>query len=758
MKHQHLTQNRQVVRSVRWPLALACALALGNRAIATGEWTFEAPWPSSHNLKGIHMSGPDEAWIVGSPMLSNNTGHVLHTTDGGLTWERQVLTTSSISDIFFLDDQYGWIVGNNTWRTLDGGQTWTQVNNNGSLYGVFFLDAMRGWACGNGGVAYWTTNGGVNWHGVGPIGPWTLREIHFVDENNGWTIDIAGRIFHSTDGGLSWGEQLHDPQASFGSIQFFDSQEGWVIGGNRFYHTTDAGQNWQLFSDLPPGTWASDAHFAADRLTGVAAGADGNIIRTTDGGQTWTLVAPRRANTASISEISMVDGVHGFYAGERALLGRTDDGGQTWRQSGNTGWFMTHGMDALDDQHAWLACEAGEIMRTEDGGLHWERVFTPGIDKYGRVMDVSFVDLNEGYAVGKHEGFGEWDMKVLRSLDGGRSWAIRSVFNTPQDIKACDALAPGVVVVLGVNDVTGHGLNISHNGGLTWTGITPPGSGFIGNVDFVNPQVGWTAGSKIYKTINGGASWTLQAEPPTHMINISMFDEQYGWAVGAWGDILYTQDGGNSWIPQDAGTDEHLWGVSALSPFECWAAALVGIVFNTSDGGSTWSRERLVTESIINFETMDFSSPGNGWVAGNFGVWHYRDCGVAAYCEGLPNSVGSGAVIAGDGSTSIAANDFGLRATGCPSNKAGIFFYGSGQGNLPFGNGLRCVTGQPFRLPVLSTDSAGAAVQPIDYAYLPNEGQISAGDTWNFQFWYRDPMGGGAAFNTSDALRAIFCP
>jgi photosystem II stability/assembly factor-like uncharacterized protein len=463
---------------------LLLSLTLVGHGSASAEgWELEAPWPSSHELKGIHMFGPEEAWIVGSPMLSDNTGHILHTTDAGETWERTIVTTSSINAIYFHDSQHGWIVGNDTFRTTDGGQTWVKVNSYGSLYDVYFLDTMRGWACGNGAVAYWTTNGGVNWNPVGPIGGYTLSGIHFVDENTGWTCGIGGKIYHSTDGGRSWSVQLSDPSASFGSVQFFDSQEGWAMGADRFYHTTDGGTTWE-FRAVPYGTWAYSGHFADDRLHGVAVGAWGNIVRTTDGGETWTTVAPQVYGNPHLWTVRLSDALHGFYVGERAMLYYTEDSGQTWGQRGNTGWFMTHGMDAYDDDHAWAACEAGEIMRTTDGGVHWERVFTPGIDTYGKVNDVSFYDVNEGYAVGKHEFFGGADMKVLRSLDGGASWHVRSTFHTPQDIKACDAVAPSTVVVLGVNDWTNDGLNISYDGGLTWTGISPS-QYFIGNIDFI---------------------------------------------------------------------------------------------------------------------------------------------------------------------------------------------------------------------------------------------------------------------------------
>jgi hypothetical protein len=40
----------------------------------------------------------------------------------------------------------------------------------------------------------------------------------------------------------------------------------------------------------------------------------------------------------------------------------------------------------------------------------------------------------------------------------------------------------------------------------------------------------------------------------------------------------------------------------------------------------------------------------------------------------------------------------------------------------------------------------------------PGRRQITAGSTWNFQFWFRDPVAGGASFNLSDGLGVTFCP
>jgi hypothetical protein len=40
---------------------------------------------------------------------------------------------------------------------------------------------------------------------------------------------------------------------------------------------------------------------------------------------------------------------------------------------------------------------------------------------------------------------------------------------------------------------------------------------------------------------------------------------------------------------------------------------------------------------------------------------------------------------------------------------------------------------------------------------LPPFAQLKATDVRFFQFWYRDPAGGGALFNTTEALEIGFC-
>jgi hypothetical protein len=135
------------------------------------------------------------------------------------------------------------------------------------------------------------------------------------------------------------------------------------------------------------------------------------------------------------------------------------------------------------------------------------------------------------------------------------------------------------------------------------------------------------------------------------------------------------------------------------------------------------------------------------------------DCAPVRYCQTSPNSVGPGAILEHYGTTSIAANDFGLYAHELPTGQFGLFYYGKNAIEVPFGNGFRCIGGAIGRFPVQQTDAFGYASQPIDNTDPPSPSlPFTSGGTLCFQFWYRDPQGGGAAFNLSDALRVTFCP
>ena len=210
-------------------------------------------------------------------------------------------------------------------------------------------------------------------------------------------------------------------------------------------------------------------------------------------------------------------------------------------------------------------------------------------------------------------------------------------------------------------------------------------------------------------------------------------------------EIDISFNGGSSWStvedigPTGAGTSGG-WIFSSFSVADLGTpTANVRMRFIASDLGSG----SIVEAAIDDFEVLDLDC-GAGCTAGN-------------YCTATQNSSGQVANIGYTGSLVIPNNDFGLFADSAPAGQFGIFFYGPNQIQVSFGNGFLCAGGGLTRLPLTQTDAFGIAVQAIDFNNLPNGGELNPGDETNFQFWFRDPMGGGARFNTTDALNVHFC-
>jgi len=138
------------------------------------------------------------------------------------------------------------------------------------------------------------------------------------------------------------------------------------------------------------------------------------------------------------------------------------------------------------------------------------------------------------------------------------------------------------------------------------------------------------------------------------------------------------------------------------------------------------------------------------------------DCAVVPYCTSLPNSTGVAATIDLTGSMSVSGSDTELLAWGCPPNRVGLFVYGRSAVQMPFCNGILCVS--PYapgllRIPALvAIDSAGTARCPLDFKVLPPNHPITGGSTWYFQFFFRDHAAGGSGANLTNGARVTFCP
>ena len=150
----------------------------------------------------------------------------------------------------------------------------------------------------------------------------------------------------------------------------------------------------------------------------------------------------------------------------------------------------------------------------------------------------------------------------------------------------------------------------------------------------------WAVGywGSVLRSDDGGEIWTPVATPGDRSLYaVSFADESHGWTVGEAGALLRTEDAGRSWTSLDLELLDpldgqplaklpNLFGVAAVSPTEVWIVGDFGTVLHSRDGRrfepvaippQTFADENI-PERIFN--AVRFSDREHGWIAGEFGT------------------------------------------------------------------------------------------------------------------------------------------
>lgn len=140
----------------------------------------------------------------------------------------------------------------------------------------------------------------------------------------------------------------------------------------------------------------------------------------------------------------------------------------------------------------------------------------------------------------------------------------------------------------------------------------------------------WAVGyyGTIVHSSDGGRHWTRQDAGTQHALTgIDFINRQEGFIVGDQGTILHTIDGGRSWAAQASPVlDQKLLKVQFLDPKEGFAVGSFGTILHTDNGGSSW--EKLSFDEDITLNDLFFLTPLEGWIAGEFEtILHTADGG-----------------------------------------------------------------------------------------------------------------------------------
>lgn len=565
-------------------------------------------------LEKLTFVNPYKGWAVGRRDGFKFPYGIYKTSDGGLSWTNSIPDTLSDDGTFmhlvFSDENHGWHTSqdvlsktkNGMLRTTDGGKTWfaESMGELRLILAMEFRDSLNG-AIGTIRYLGRTTDGGKTWDRDSSLTGYA--QIKFVDSLNGWAstppVTFTPSILRTTDGGATWnptaatvkgllfpltptlcyvlgdsgvyktinsgGQWLRVSSETFKQIGegveryfFFPSdQEGWVVSRQSFFRTQDGGTNWtrQDFNALGDGAvdlWGIDF---LDEDTGWVTGSAFKessfqynfVAKSIDGGRTWEI--QNRDIPSRPRKITFINHNTGWVIGANGMILKTTNGGGEWNLQPSGTSALLWDLDFIDEKQGWIAGD-GVLLRTNHGGGTWSSVdFGPPT-----LLDcIQFTDSLHGWAAGHSPQVGTFPL-FIRTEDGG----------------------------------------------IHWTPLPSPSPYVVSRFHFFDTLKGWailqnpSSGTfKISFTSDGGTTWgdkfsgDLDEAAGIDLGDILFVDSLQGLAVGGFGTIVRTTNGGITWLEETGKTSSRLRSLEGITGAGWWIIGTNGTILNLIDGSPT---------------------------------------------------------------------------------------------------------------------------------------------------------------------------
>lgn len=165
-----------------------------------------------HPVKKLQFLSPDSGWLQ---IVVDSKIRFQQTEDGGKNWtDVSIDGDEEVGDFQFINYFDGFAVGSRgLYKTVDAGKTWKSLKEqfkDGLYDRLFFVDRNVGWIIGDKSCS--TQDGGQNW--ICRDFPKEMKKalsyikgIVFTDVDNGWILTDEG-LYFTKDGGRSWKRRL----------------------------------------------------------------------------------------------------------------------------------------------------------------------------------------------------------------------------------------------------------------------------------------------------------------------------------------------------------------------------------------------------------------------------------------------------------------------------------------------------------------------------------------------------------------------
>lgn len=287
--------------------------------------------------------------------------------DNLLVGERLNLPTSAaVSGIFFLDGTTGFVAtaSGEAYQTTDGGKTFTRlVLDSSSPSDFYFLNDDIGFVFGRSGYLARTDDGGKSWNRIITDSTYDLRDMIFLDKGHGYLVGFAnmpagknvGVVGKSADKGLTWNFQVTE-NSGFWRLCAAPVNSVWILGGDGITYSTDKGVSWEHNGNR--GDTVRAMAFT-DIIHGWSVGDRGVLRNTSDGGWSWTDKARLGARDLTCVASPDLDIV---YLGGDRFLGMTTNHGRMWLVD-TLNYVTTFNDCQLVGKDAFFAGSGGTIIR-----------------------------------------------------------------------------------------------------------------------------------------------------------------------------------------------------------------------------------------------------------------------------------------------------------------------------------------------------------------------------------------------------------